>query len=115
MSKTVTTTTTVTVSGDGFSGAPLYSESIVNTTGLAPGQVNTANGFVSVAVPAAALGVLVVPPPTSALVKTYKGITGDTGIPTAATGSTRFVWTAGQLATLGIACTGVEALELIWL
>ena len=113
MSKTVTTTVTVTLSGDGFGGAPLYSQSTVNTSGLAPGQVNTANGFVSVAVPAAALGVLVVPPPSSALVKTYKGITGDTGVPSA--GAVLFTWTAGQVATLGIACTGVEPLELIWL
>jgi len=115
VSKTVTTTVTVSVSGDGFAAAPLYSQSTSNTTGLAPGQLNTANGFVSVAVPATAQGVLVVPPLTSALVKTYKGITGDTGIPTAATGATMFQWTAGQIATFGIASTGVEPLELIWL
>ncbi len=115
MAKTVTTTIAVTLSGDGFGGAPLYSQSYVNTSGLAPGQVTTSNGFTSIAVPAAAQGVLVVPPPGSTLVKTYKGVTGDTGIQSSGPGLVRIDFTPGQVASFGVATTGVEQLELIWL
>lgn len=117
MAKTVTLTISVSVSGDGYGGqGPLFSQSYVNATGLAPGSVTTANGFVAVTVPVGALGVLVVPPVTSTLVKTYKGITGDTGVLTDPVGPAVFKWTAAQVPpSFGITTTGIEICELIWL
>jgi hypothetical protein len=116
VAKTVTMLTQVTLAGDGYVGtAPFWAETLVNTAGLAPGQVTTINGSVTVAVPATALGVLILPTPGSTLVKTYKGIAGDTGIPTDPVGAARFKWTAGQIANFVITTTGIEVLALIWL
>ena len=115
MSKTLTVTVAVSLSGDGYGAAPLYTQSTTNTAALAPSAVNTANGFVAVTVPALAAGVLVVPPPSSVLVKTYKGVTGDTGIQSSGPGAVMYQWTPGQVTTFGILCTAIEPLELIWL
>jgi hypothetical protein len=115
MAKTVTTTISVSIVGDGYGGSgPFFNQSIVNATGLAPGSVNTINGATTVTVPATALGVVIVPPAGSALVKTYKGVSGDTGIATSAIGTTVFVWTAAQIANFVIATTGIETIQLIW-
>lgn len=115
MSKTVTTNTTVTLSGDGFGGAPLFSESVQNLSGNSPGSAALVTGFNSIAVPATALGVTIVPPPGSAVTLTLKGITGDTGIPIDPANSTRLKWTAGQVATLGIAAGANVTVALVWM
>ena len=114
MAKTVTTTTQVTLSGDGFGGAPLFAESIPNTAGNAPGAAILAPGFNSIAVPATALGVVIVPPPGSVVTLTLKGVTGDTGIPIDPGNSTRLKWTAGQVANLGITAGAGVTVGLIW-
>jgi len=50
------------------------------TNGLLSRQPKaTANGDVTVTVPAGASGVIILPPNASVVVKTLKGITGDTG------------------------------------
>jgi len=116
MATTNNLTVTVSVTGSGYGGqGPFYSQTFTNASGTPPGSIATANGFVAVPIPATALGVVVVPPAGSALVKTYKGVTGDTGIPTDPVGIAIFKWTAAQLATFGVLSTGVETLELIWL
>jgi hypothetical protein len=115
MAKTVTTTITSTVVGDGFGGiGPLYNSSVVNATGLPPSSVTLAAGFNSIPVPATALGVLIVPPAGSTNGKTLKGITGDTGVAVAPAGTLALVWTAGQVATFGITSVAIETLTLIW-
>ena len=65
-------------------------------------------------VPAAALGVTIVPPPTSTNGKTLKGVTGDTGIPIDPANETSLTFTAGQNATLGITSIGAETITLFW-
>lgn len=115
MAKTVTTITQQVLSGDGFGGSPLFDESIVNTAGLAPSSVALATGFNSIPVPAAALGVLIVPPPGSTTALTLKGVTGDTGIPIDPGNSTRLKWTAAQVATLGITAGAGVTVSLLWL
>lgn len=117
MAKTVTTTTTISISGDNFVGAtsgPLFSETVTNTTGNVPGSFTLAAGFNSIPIPASAVGVIIVPPPGSAITKTLKGITGDTGIPIDPANSTRLKFTAGQNATFGITSSGIEVLGLLW-
>src|SRR5271165_1777164 len=94
MSKTVTTTVAVTLSGDGFAGAPFYTAAIVNTGGAPPGSFVLTVGFNTIPVPAAALGVTIVPPVGSVNVKTLKGVTGDTGFQLAQSGSTLLPFTA---------------------
>ena len=116
MSKTVTTTTTVTLSGDGFGGSPLFTESIQNLSGNAPGSVALSNGFTSISAlaPASSLGVVIVPPPGNTVALTLKGVTGDTGIAIDPAHSTRLNWTNVVLPPFGITSVGGVTLELIW-
>lgn len=114
MAKTVTTVTTVSLAGDNFGGAPLFSESVQNLSGNAPGSAALTTGFNSIAVPATALGVTIVPPPSSTVALTLKGITGDTGVPIDPANSTRLKWTAGQVATLGITAGAAVTVALVW-
>jgi hypothetical protein len=113
MAKTATLTVTMALSGDGFAG-PAFQTTVTNLTGVVPSQVITAVGFVSVAVPATATGALIVSPPGSTFVKTYKGITGDTGIAMDPAGPVFLKWTAGQIASFGILSTGIETLSVLW-
>jgi hypothetical protein len=115
MSKTVTTTVAVTLSGDGFAGAPFYTVATVNTGGAPPGSFGLAVGFNTIPVPAAALGVTIVPPPGSVNSKILKGVTGDTGFPLAQSGSTVLPFNAaGAVASIGITSAAIETIELIW-
>ena len=115
MAKLVTTVVQQTISGDNFTGqGPIFSESLANATGVPPGSFTLAAGFNSIPVPAAALGVVIVPPPGSANTKTLKGITGDTGIPIDPAHSTKLTFTAAQNATIGITSGGIEILTLLW-
>lgn len=116
MSKTLTVTTTVTLSGDGWGGSPLFTESLQNTAAGLPDIVNLINGNTTVTVPATALGVLLVPPPTSTVTKTLKGIAGDTGVPLAPASSSRVMFSAaGAVASIVINANGTESIEAIWL
>lgn len=115
MAKTVTTVCTQTIAGDNFTGqGPLFSESLANAAAVPPGSFTLAAGFNSIAVPAAALGVVIVPPPGSANTKTLKGVTGDTGIPIDPAHTTTLTFTAAQNAAIGITSGGVEILTLLW-
>lgn len=114
MAKTVTTVTSVSLSGDGFGGAPFFSESVDNTSGNAPGSIALAAGFNSIPVPATSIGVVIVPPPGSVVTLTLKGVTGDTGVGIAAAASSHLAWTAGQMANLGITASAPVTVELIW-
>lgn len=114
MAKTVVTSTTVSLSGDGWGGAPLFSESVSNLSGSTPDSVLLAGGFNSIPVPATALGVTIVPPPGSVVTLTLKGITGDTGIPIDPINSTRLKFIAGQNATFGITASAPVTVGLIW-
>lgn len=114
MAKTVTLRVSYAVSGDGFSGSPLYDQQFQNVSGTPPGSFTLAAGFNSIPVPATALGVLIVPPPTSTNGKTLKGITGDTGTAMGIATPFYLSFTAGQLATIGITSVGIETLTLLW-
>jgi hypothetical protein len=117
VSTSVTATLSVTESGtDGFAGGPLYTFSFTNVSGGPPGSFVTAAAFNSVPVPATAtLGVIIVPPIASVLVKTLKGITGDTGVIIAPAKPTLIAWPAAPPATLGITSSGIETLTFVWL
>jgi hypothetical protein len=115
MSKTASLTLTLSLSGDGFAASPIFATTVTNLSGIVPGSVATSAGFTTIAVPSAAIGVVIVPPVGSTLVKTYKGITGDTGIATDPAGPVFFKWTPGQIASFGVLSTGAETLSLLWL
>jgi hypothetical protein len=115
MSKTVTTVVQSTVVGDGFGGfGPLYNAAQVNVAGLPPSSFTLAVGFNTIPVPAAALGVVIVPQTGSVATKTLKGVTGDTGVPISPAGNCVLTWTAAQVASLGITSSAIETLTLIW-
>jgi hypothetical protein len=117
MSTSVTTTISVTESGtDGFAGAPLYTFTLANVSGGPPGSFVTAAAFNAIPVPATALiGVVIVPPIGSVLVKTLKGITGDTGTVISPSKPTIVAFPATPPTTLGITCSGIETLTLVWI
>lgn len=115
MAKTVTTLLQVTVSGDGFGGSsPTYQSISQNFAGLAPGQLVTVNGNNTIAIPAAAQGLTIVPPPGSVLTKTLKGMGGDTGFLLHPTLPTSLAFTPGAVASIVLNVNGIETLELIW-
>lgn len=116
MSKTLAVSTNVSLSGDGWGGAPLFSETLQNTAGGLPTTANLVSGNNTVAVPATALGVLIVPPPTNALALTLKGAAGDTGIAIDSNASTRLMFNAaGAVASFVLNAGGTVAVELVWL
>lgn len=116
MAKTVTVTTTVTLSGDGFGGSPFFNESLQNVSGNPPGSAILSTGFQSIAIPATAVGVAIVPPIGNTVTMTLKGVSGDTGLPIATGVSTRYMFPLGQ-STFGITlgAGGPITVELIWL
>lgn len=116
MAKTTTTTISQVIAGDNFAGqGPIFSQAMANSSGNFPGSFVLATGFNSIAIPATAVGVIIVPPPGSAITKTLKGITGDTGLPVDPANPTMLKWTAGQNATFGITASGAETIGLLWL
>jgi hypothetical protein len=115
VAKTVTSTQTVTLSGDGWGGSPLFNESIQNISGNPPSSWQLSTGFNQFPVPATALGVVIVPPTGNAVSLTLKGANPDTGTPIAPASSHRITWTAGQVSLLGMAVGSNVTLYLIWL
>lgn len=118
MAKTIVNNVQIGINGDGFAGGTngTFTNTISNSGGLVPTSVATANGSVTVTIPATALGFYVVPPPGSALAKTYKGVAGDTGIVTAPTQPFGpVIMTAGQQASFVITTTGIETVMVFWL
>lgn len=82
MAKTSTTSLSVAVTGDGV--AATYTPAtapMVNTAAPAGGPVDVtlAIGDTTIAVPTGAQGFVLVPPSASTVVKTLKGVGGDTG------------------------------------
>jgi hypothetical protein len=114
VAKTVTTLIQVSMSGDGFAAAPLFSQSSQNLAGSPPTSVALINGNTTVNVPAAAQGFTIVPPPGSTVAKTLKGIAGDTGVPIHNTLPTSVALTPGALASFVIGANGAETVEVIW-
>jgi hypothetical protein len=116
LSKTITTNVSVAVSGDGFAGSPLYTDSLVNTAGSVPGSVAlTANTFLAQAVPASATGLTLVPPPGNAGTMTLKGVTGDTGLALGVIQqAVRLPFAAGSMATIGLLCSVTSTWGLLW-
>lgn len=110
----MTTLLQVTVSGDGFGGAPLYQSSSQNFAGLAPAQLVSVNGNNPIAIPAGAQGLTIVPPPGSLLTKVLKGVNGDTGITLHPTLPTSIALTPGAVASIVLNVSGIETLELVW-
>lgn len=66
------------------------------------------SGFNSIAVPALATSVIIVFDPTSAVTKTLKGVTGDTGILLKPAGANLLNLTAGGVATFGITASATD-------
>ncbi len=115
MAKTVTTTTTVTLSGDGWGGSgPLFSESVENDVGVSPSFVTLSSGNNTIAVPASATGVVIVPTPGSTVALTLKGIAGDTGIPLDPALSTSLKFTAGAVASFVLNAASGTTVSLVW-
>lgn len=110
--KTASSTVSVTVTGDGLN----LTESDTNTnsaSATAPTSATLANGFNTVSVPAGVIGVLIKPPPTSAIALTLKGITGDTGVPISPSTPTYLALPAGT-GSFGVTANGVVTLLLAW-
>ena len=116
MSKTNTTTVAVTVSGDGYSGTPVYADTQSNTAGTVPGSVTlAANTFQAVAVPATATAVTITPPPSNTGTLTLKGVTGDTGLVLGAiTNSVKLAFVAGSMSTIGMLSNTAATWGLLW-
>jgi hypothetical protein len=81
MAKTATVNISVTVQGDGINlsynaGGP---ETDTAAPGGGPQAFQLTQGFNTIAIPAGAIGVLIVPPSASTNVKIIKGLNGDTG------------------------------------
>ena len=105
----------IQVTGDGFPGnGNFWSTTVTNVTGTTPGSFTLAAGFNSIAVPATATGVWIVPPPGSANGKTLKGVTGDTGLAFGPATPIMLSFTAALIATIGITSVGIETLSLFW-
>lgn len=80
-------------------------------------QVELANGFNEISVPANAKGVVIVFDPTTTRTFTLKGVTGDTGISVAGLAVLNFA-TAGSPTTIGITASGADTgkyTEFHWL
>lgn len=121
MSKAVTTSLSVTLSGDGFGGSPLLNLVTQNLLGEPPTRIALASGANTIAVPANAAGFVLVPSPQSngspnAIVWTVKGISGDTGIAPAPGGWVAYQLTPGALASFVVtaASSGIT-MAIIWL
>jgi hypothetical protein len=115
MSKTLVSSQSVTLSGDGWGGAPLFSETVTDTAALVPSSVTLAAGNNTIAVPASALGVVLVPPPSSTNAKVLKGANADTGIALAPGLSTRVMFSAaGAVASFVLNSAAIETLGIIW-
>lgn len=113
MAKNGTVTITIVAVGDGSRldftiGAPVNSISPANHQTLA-----LASGANTITPPLNAMFCVLVPPPGSSVVKTLKGITGDTG----------FVLNSGAPTMLSmplsagpfvINCGGIETVEIYW-
>jgi hypothetical protein len=116
VAKTATTVISYTISGDNFSGtAPLFSQSIANSSAVVPTSIATSNGATTVTVPAAAVGAILIPPPGSSVTKVIKGVTGDTGVAIDPANPTVLKWSAGQIANFVLTCNGVETVEILWM
>src|SRR5271166_460386 len=118
MSKTVTTTVSVTLAGDGFGGSPLLNLSSQNPFGVAPQRISLAAGNNPVAVPAGAAGVVLVPSPgltaPNTVAWTVKGVNGDTGIAPAPAGWVAFSLTPGALASFVVNAASPMELTAVW-
>jgi hypothetical protein len=82
MAKTATPSITVTVAGDGIANATYSPQNIAaNANAAPPSYVSLASGTNTIAVPSIGTpaAVLIIPPPSSAVSKTYRGASGDTG------------------------------------
>ena len=66
------------------------------------------SGFNTITVPALAVGCVIVFDATSAVTKTLKGITGDTGILLKPTGKNVLNFTAGGVASFGITASATD-------
>jgi hypothetical protein len=117
MAKKSTITLSTTTSGDGISttyvppGAP-----IVNNTAPAGGpiQVALSAGDNTLTVPSGATSLLIVPDAASVIVKTLKGIGGDTGFTIAPAAPTLLGLPAGATTVLLNASAG-ETVTVEWL
>lgn len=108
MSKTSTSTISVTVLGDGTSLTD--SDTVVDaTSAVAPTSASLSAGANTISVPSGVNGVKIKPLPSNVVTLTLKGVTGDTGVPISPsqpsylalpTGASTFVITAGGSATV---------------
>lgn len=114
MSKQVTTTVTVSCSGDGINSTT--QEQVVNANGVNAGPFPLAltSGFNNVAIPTGAVGFSVIPPSNSAVAKTLKGVTGDTGVSISMTNPTGPIYFNTALANVGITVGSNETVSWIW-
>lgn len=115
MAKTTTTNIQFQLSGDGFVASQnLFTSSVANSSGTVPTSVALTTGANTITVPAAAVGIMIVPPPASSNAKTLKGVSGDTGIALAPAGVVSLPFTAGAVSSIVINSAGSETIAVFW-
>ncbi len=117
MAKTSQASIGVTVTGDGETStfvppANPMTNATAPSGGTTPLVLAAGNNVVTL--PAGAVGVVIVPPTTSANAKVIKGIAGDTGIGMVANQACLLTFVAGTT-VFSINSIGVETINLHWL
>ncbi len=117
MAKTSACSIGVTVTGDGITLTYAPPQSPVENTAAPQGGpvlLALSSGFNTVSVPTGAIGCLLVPATGSAITKTLKGLTGDTGVPIRTDGPT-LLWLPNSTASFGLTTSGTENVQIFWL
>jgi hypothetical protein len=74
-------------------------------------NIQLASGFNSVAVPAGATGVIIIPPTANAVALTLKGVTGDTGIAISPSQPSLIMFATSPPASFGVTAAGATTGE----
>jgi hypothetical protein len=113
MAKTSQVTVSIVETGDGTTLNKAFTDA-QNLNTAPPGSLTTANGFTAIPIPPGFTiqSLTINPPAGSTVTKTLKGVTGDTGIVLQTASATKLPIGGG--AVLGLACNGIEVVELVW-
>lgn len=117
MAKTATTTISVLVTGDGVNETfQPPTQPVANTNAPAGGPISVAlsSGDNTLTVPPGAMGLLLVPPSSSVVVKKLKGIGGDTGF-TINAALPQVIWLPAGASTMLLNAASSETVSIHWL
>lgn len=117
MSKAAALALSLTVQGDGQNTA--WAPTVAITNAASPGgsqQIALSSGANTITVPTGAIGFVYVPPSSSGVSKTLKGVSGDTGLPMATAIPTPYDWegAASPPATFVITAASSETGTMYW-